>query len=135
MRKHQLWPLLLPFSFILLAAIFFPLNGWMKSHGFECMLRKATGLYCAGCGGTRCAKSMLIGDLQSAMSHNAFITIGFFIFIAVSTYLIIRVTVLGLAAPKIGKGVPWWIGAGITAIVIFTIMRNLPSSPWSYLAP
>ena len=101
----------------------------------ECGVRKLTGLHCPGCGGTRCAKSILNLRWADAMGYNSMLMTGFLVFIAGSAYLIIRMTLLGKPAPKLPNIRPCWIGFVIGAIIIFTILRNIPAYPFTLLAP
>lgn len=135
MKNRQLWPLLPPLVMALFMGGFLTLNKWMKASGFECGIRKVTGIYCPGCGGTRCAKSIVSGDLITALGHNAMLLSGFILLTAFFTFLIIRITILGKPAPKTPHIKKSWIWLGILSIALFTILRNIPSYPWNLLAP
>lgn len=135
MSKRPFWPLLPPIVIGIAILGFLALNKWMKGFGFECGILKLTGIYCPGCGGTRCAKSIASGNWLTAMGHNAMIMTGFLLLISFLSYLIIRITILGKPAPKIPHISTGWIWLVILGILIFTVLRNIPSSPWSMLAP
>lgn len=135
MKKHQLWPLLPPLVVTLAIISFLSLNRWMKTYGFECGIHKATGIHCPGCGGTRCAQSIIKGDWSAAMGYNAMLMTGLALITTLFTFLIIRVTILGKPAPKIPHIKTRWIWIAVSGILLFTILRNIPSYPWSILAP
>jgi hypothetical protein len=112
-----------------------PGSSWVTP---PCMMHKMTGLHCPGCGSTRATYALLHGDIIGAMQKN-----------------IIYV----LALPFLG----WWIARsvwrwmhglppsttsparvnsqvrcawGIIAVVfLFSVLRNLPWAPFSWLAP
>ncbi|MCD7826880.1 MAG: DUF2752 domain-containing protein [Clostridiaceae bacterium] len=69
---------------IVLAALFFvflvevtPLS-W-KSFLFECWVRKSSGLYCPGCGGTRALLCLLQGDWMGSILYHPAVIYTFFV--------------------------------------------------------
>lgn len=136
MNKHSLWPLLPPLVIALALSGFLALNRLvMKGYGFECGIKKSLGVYCPGCGGTRCAKEIVNGNWLAAMNHNAMLMSGFILLTTFMLFLIIRITILGMPAPKIPAIKTKWVWFGITGIALFTILRNIPYHPWALLAP
>ena len=99
----------------------------------ECALFKFTGLYCPGCGGTRCANALLHGDLAQALGYNAMLTLGAITFALFSFYLIVRITLLGKSPPHIPSIRARWFWAGLGGILLFTVLRNTQTFAW--LAP
>ncbi len=88
----------------------------------KCMFYHVTGLYCPGCGATRALSAMLHGDLKSSMHNNLLL----FPLLALIAVLIVK--------PEISLKRP--VAITIVAIVLlFTILRNLPFAPFTYLAP
>ena len=88
----------------------------------KCMFHQLTGLYCPGCGATRALSAMLHGDLKSSMHNNLLL----FPLLALIAVLIVK--------PEISLKRP--VAITIVAIVLlFTILRNLPFAPFTYLAP
>ena len=107
----------------------------LKSDFTACGVRKFTGFHCPGCGGTRCAQSIASGNWLQAMGYNTLLMSGFIIFMVLSAYLIVRMTLLGKPAPKMPNIKPRWIWFGVAAVVVFSIARNIPAYPFTLLAP
>jgi hypothetical protein len=101
----------------------------------KCSLHSLTGLYCPGCGNTRATQALLSGDLAGAAKQNIVFVIAlpFLIFGAVRTW--IQWVYPGHLRPL---GFRWRYSYSvflIALIVGFTILRNVPLSPFSWLAP
>lgn len=88
----------------------------------KCMFHQLTGLYCPGCGATRALSAMLRGDIRSSMHNNLLL----FPLLALIAVLIVK--------PEISLKRP--VAVAIVAVVLlFTILRNIPFAPFTYLAP
>lgn len=88
----------------------------------KCMFHQMTGLYCPGCGATRALSAMLHGDLKSSLHNNLLL----FPLLALIAVLIVK--------PEISLKRP--VAVAIVAVVLlFTILRNIPTAPFTYLAP
>lgn len=138
MKTRSLWPLLPPAVVLGMMFLFITLTHWISGVSgtmSECGFLKFTGWHCPGCGGTRCAQSILNLRWADAMGYNPMLMTGFLVFIGGSAYLIIRMTLLGKPAPHMPNIRPRWIGFGVGAIVLFTILRNIPAYPFTLLAP
>ena len=98
-----------------------------------CTFHSLTGLYCPGCGGTRCAKSLLRGDLAGAFGMNA----------AVAGLFVVGCGLLGFAVAREWRGkrsamplLPGWFAWSLAgSVVIFGLVRNLPWWPFTLLVP
>ena len=103
-----------------------------------CMMHKLTGLHCPGCGSTRATYALLHGDITGAMKKNI-------IFILALPFLgwwSARMAwrwVHGRPAPPTTRGrvafhlyLSWAI---IALVLLFSVLRNLPWAPFSWLAP
>jgi hypothetical protein len=91
-----------------------------------CLFRWLTGLYCPGCGGTRCVHALLHGELGQALAYNALVC------------LLVPLAILWglwrLLASQ--RKLPGWCLFGVFAAVAgFGIVRNLPFTPFTQLAP
>lgn len=103
----------------------------------QCLLYKATGLYCAGCGATRALYALLHGRVFEALRDNA-------LFVAALPFL------LGLLAVYFSNA--WrknaWPQQQISprtllvraswiflVMILFMIARNLPGAPFDLLRP
>lgn len=110
-------------------------HGWARVANAlpACSFRRLTGLYCPGCGGTRCTGKLLKGELAGALSMNAIVVI-----LAAAA-----ITLLGITVAREWKGrapafpiLPTWFAWGITGlIVVFGLVRNLPWWPFTLLVP
>lgn len=101
----------------------------------QCSLNALTGLHCPGCGNTRAASAILHGDIAGAVEQNIL--------------FVIAIPFLGLGAlrlwtdwvyPGMWKPLPfrwrWSYSLAIISVVVaFGILRNVPSQPYSWLAP
>ena len=88
----------------------------------KCMFYHVTGLYCPGCGATRALSAMLHGDMKASLHNNLLL----FPLLALIAVLIVK--------PEISLKRP--VAVAIVAVVLlFTILRNIPAAPFTYLAP
>lgn len=92
----------------------------------KCILKQYTGIDCPGCGGTRCVHALLHGDLRTAFDHNALVVL----LLPVVLYISAR-WVLGRAGVELpALRLPSWMAWGIPlAMVLFTVVRNIPGTP------
>lgn len=88
----------------------------------RCMFHQLTGLYCPGCGATRALSAMLHGDLKSSLHNNLLL----FPLLALIAFMIVK--------PGISLKRPVAI-AILAAVLLFTVLRNIPVAPFTYLAP
>lgn len=98
---------------------------------FDCVWLKYTGYYCAGCGATRALQNVLNGHLYAAFRMNPFmmsvVPLGFLLLIWEGTRKIRKLPSIPLK--------PWMGWAFLIAVLLFTVLRNLPMAPFCYLAP
>ena len=88
----------------------------------KCMFHQWTGLYCPGCGATRALAALLHGDVKASLHDNLLLVPG---------GLMLAVLIV-----KPGVSLKRPVAVAIAAIVIgFTILRNIPVAPFTYLAP
>jgi hypothetical protein len=106
----------------------FPQLAWSLP---TCYLRRWTGLLCPGCGGTRCAKRLFDADVPGALAMNP---------------LVVLLAMLGGAWLLHAVVAEWrgkrafvpsaWMGWSLLGlIVVFAVARNVPSWPFTLLAP
>lgn len=99
-----------------------------------CFFHYITNLYCPGCGSTRLLYSLIHGDIVTALKCNIlvliFIPILFYSFIVLCVNIYLKKQVLRPInfTPAISRAI-------IIIVIIFTIFRNIPFVPFSYLAP
>lgn len=98
-----------------------------------CLFNRFTGLYCPGCGATRCCHSLLHGDIEQAFAWNPLL-----------------VLLLPFLVYATGRGVyrawtghrfagyrfpAWTTYALIWTILVYWVVRNIPVEPFTLLAP
>ena len=96
-----------------------------------CLLKYTTGFDCPGCGGTRAAWYLLHGDLPAAARHHA-------IFVFALPFLLWMYVawagrrMFGWNLPQLKLG-PRAIGLFLAAWGVWSVLRNLPWSPFTWL--
>ena len=102
---------------------------------FICLFHEVTGLYCPGCGTGRALTSILHLDFLSAIHYNI-LTVIFLPFLAyflVKSYISF---VFKRGTLKVFPMIPIKLFTGITIFIIaFWILRNIPVSPFTLIAP
>lgn len=95
----------------------------------SCPLKAFTGIDCPGCGGLRATHSLVHGDLAGVIDHNLLAVV----ILPLIAYLITR-WVLGLFGKELPQfRLPHWSRYLIpAAVLLFTVVRNIPSSPLYY---
>ncbi len=125
----------LRFSIFILAAgaalllYFFvePKNGILP----KCFFHELTGLYCPGCGVQRSFHALLNGHILAAIDYNLL----FILFLPLIIYFILAFT-WGKKPPSssfIYK--PVFSFTVVIVVVSFWVLRNIPYTPFSWLAP
>jgi hypothetical protein len=96
----------------------------------KCPLKALTGIDCPGCGGLRATHALLHGDIAGAFDHNILAVI---MVPAMAYYLTKWVLHLfGRDLPSLR--LPHWAAWALPiSIAVFTVVRNLPIAPFSYL--
>lgn len=98
-----------------------------------CMLHATTGLHCPGCGTTRCLHSLLNGEIRQAFAYNIFAPVFVPVLagvIGLTTWHAVRGTRSRLREPS-----RMWIFGSIAVLGAFFVLRNIPASPFTLLAP
>lgn len=133
MNVRRYWPLLPP---IVLAVAISVIHGMIWWKGFRrCFFLSVTGKHCPGCGGTRAASAVMEGDIPRAFGHNALLMGGLFLLVLLICYLILRITILGKIDTRLPAISSRWLWVLLVAVVLFTVLRNIPSKPFDMLAP
>ena len=99
--------------------------------GVPCLFHTVTGLYCPGCGSTRCLHALVHLDLPGAMAMNPLLVV------SILPMLVLALHGAGLWPAKLGglvrlfaRPIPWMV-----VIFVYWIARNLPWHPFNLLAP
>jgi len=118
---------------ILAMAVFLYLYDAAQSRlQFPCVFHELTGLYCPGCGSGRATHALLHGDILTALRYNVFAVVGL---------PLILYSVTADAASAFGTRWPrfrvstWTSRAIVVGVAAFTLLRNIPSEPFTCLAP
>ena len=98
-----------------------------------CPFHQLTGLNCPGCGALRAAHQLIHGHLAAAFRLNSFL----FIALPVMLLVLVKNAIQQLrgAAPEPKAVSPFWIWLLLAALILFTVLRNLPFAPFTWLAP
>lgn len=90
-----------------------------------CIFRKATGIYCPGCGSTRALRALFRGDFLAALRYNPFSVAVIF---ALPALLVLR-------RPRF-RALYYRLAVVVCAVVIvFTVLRNVPFPAFDFLRP
>ena len=110
---------------------------WFDPNRFPfypvCYFHRWTGWNCPGCGGLRGVHALLHGQVLAALRDNPLVMLAIpWVAIAGGRRIFRQVQGRALAWPGIGPGKVAWILAGL---LVFTILRNIPCAPFTYLSP
>ena len=118
-------------------ALLFFLPPGQAGTGFypTCWLHETTGLYCGGCGATRCLAALAHGHILQALAYNA-LFVAFFIplyGLALAHHLYFAITSKPLVR---WARIPIWIyPILVVVLMLFVVARNLPYGWSRALAP
>jgi len=100
----------------------------------KCYLHSLTGLYCPGCGGTRCVSALLHLQPAEALRKNAlvFVSLPFIaIWITRTWWHWVAQKSKRSSRPVNAK----FMISLVVVVLLFGVLRNLPWEPFSLLAP
>lgn len=131
-----------PFYFILLCLFllilwgmffFFPATDYSPGSLYpRCPFHALTGLHCAGCGSLRTMSCLAKGDIGAAWGKNKFTML-------CMPFILWWFIAYGAKCFKIRFPAifikPVWIWLLLVAIIMFTVLRNIPIYPLTLLAP
>jgi hypothetical protein len=98
-----------------------------------CLFHELTGLECPGCGGSRALYYALHGQILAALRCNALVVL--------ALPLLVCAGVRWLACEIAGKPHAQfqfrmvWIALLVGVIIVFTVLRNIPVAPFTFLVP
>ncbi|TKC07606.1 DUF2752 domain-containing protein [Pedobacter frigoris] len=116
-----------------LAILYYKYDPKMYDFFPECPFHKYTGLDCPGCGSQRAVHALLHGNILLALNYNSLLVISIpFLFIHLITKIISYLT---------QKDFIWKIWYNpitpkviFVIVIVFWISRNIPCTPFDYLA-
>ena len=101
---------------------------------YRCVFYDVTGLFCAGCGGTRAALALLRGDFAAALHDNALLVL----LLPAALYMyaagFIRTFFHKDTLPLPRNAAPWLWGL-LVLVALFMIVRNIGIPPFTFLKP
>ena len=96
--------------------------------GFDCVVNKFTGLYCAGCGMTRALYSLIQLDFYQAFRYNV---LSIVLLPIIVLYVLFEIYAKIFDKTNIMNRMPSWIWYTIAVIVVvFGIVRNIECFSW-----
>jgi hypothetical protein len=101
----------------------------------RCAFFEVTGWFCPGCGNTRAAHALLHGDVAEALRQNAFSVIALPFFLVFAWEAWVAWMAPGRSRRRLFHPRQWQLVFAIAALLAFTTLRNLPWTPFSWLAP
>ncbi len=97
-----------------------------------CVFRELTGLYCPGCGSGRALVALSRLDVAGALRSNP-LAVAALPFVLAG---LVRETATAWGVPVPRLATPRWLpNAVLTAIIVFWLLRNVPTWPFVLLAP
>lgn len=98
-----------------------------------CPLYAMTGLYCPGCGLTRGFHALFHGDILGALHFNALVPVYFiaFAYVGISLFFVL-VRGRGLSFKFLNVKLVYGF---LAVLLVFSVVRNLPFYPFTFLAP
>lgn len=99
-----------------------------------CLMYLVSGLFCPGCGSGRAARALLHLDVAAALGYNVF----FVLILPFCAYYLLKQYVRYVFGKdllpffRIGSKTAWML---LAAVVVYTVLRNLPFEPFVFLAP
>jgi len=100
----------------------------------KCVFYEATGYYCPGCGATRCAHHLLHGDVVTAFRFNPLLVL-VLPYLAWGLWRQLRRAFGPVDSTPQKFARPWLIWAVFVLVTLYFILRNIPVTPFTYLAP
>ena len=104
-----------------------PKNGILP----KCFFHELTGLYCPGCGVQRSFHALLNGHIITAIDYNLL----FILFLPLVIYFILAFTWGKKYSTSSFIYKPAFSFTVLIVVVSFWVLRNLPFTPFSWLAP
>jgi hypothetical protein len=101
-----------------------------------CTFHRLTGLWCPGCGLTRGVHHLLHGDVTQAVGSNVFTPLVVLAIAVVWLQWVRRSFGIASARRQPTPSARRWAGAlVVSAMVVYTALRNVPVGPLAALAP
>lgn len=133
MKKYILLISAILFPIVIIVVYYAIYN--MAGDNAPCTFKTVTGLECPGCGGQRTLHFLLHGNILEALRYNVFFVVAG-PFLAYFYYMAVRVYILGQEKYlRCFVFKPWFGYTLLITVILFFILRNIPTWPFTYLAP
>jgi hypothetical protein len=97
-----------------------------------CVFHKTTGLLCPGCGALRATHQLLHGHLAAAFHFNPMLVVS----LPFSFWFGARFAVQKARNQPLSFGLrPVWLWLVLAAVLVVSVLRNLPGAPFALLRP
>lgn len=106
-----------------------------NSFSIKCFFHTTTGLWCPGCGGQRAFNFLLHGHFLKSLRYNIILPFALFI-VGYLYYIVVEGWILGNKTANSKLHLPASFAINfLIFLVVYTVIRNIPSPPFIYLAP
>lgn len=116
-----------------LAVVLFRFDPAQATFYPRCVFHQVTGWHCPGCGSLRALHQLLHGRFLEALRLNPFVVLA----LPALGWLVGRLLwgeTLARKLPAVGLRRAWLL-AGVAALALYGVLRNLPWTPFTVLAP
>jgi hypothetical protein len=97
-----------------------------------CFFHRTTGLLCPGCGGLRGLHQLLHGHVEAAFRFNPMLVVA----APFALWLGARCGLQWVRNQPVSIGVrPVWLWLALAAVLVVSVLRNLPGAPFDLLRP
>ena len=97
-----------------------------------CFFHQATGLLCPGCGALRASHQLLHGHLAAAFRFNPMLIVS----LPILAWLGARYGLRKAGNRQASFGVrPLWLWLILAAVLVVSVLRNVPAAPFALLRP
>ena len=97
-----------------------------------CFFHKTTGLLCPGCGALRALHQLLHGHLATAFRFNPVLVVS----LPLVGWFIARLALQKAGDQPLSVHLrPGWLWLILTAVLLVSVLRNLPGTPFAMLRP
>jgi len=97
-----------------------------------CLFHRATGLLCPGCGALRALHQLLHGHLAAAFRFNPMLVVSLPLLLWFGAKYALHQT---KNQPVTIGARPFWLWLALGVVLVVSVLRNLPGSPFAILRP